>query len=76
MNFWCWHRPGIEKKFARSTFRLCRHCGVPVEECPCVSWRLPDGKCPICEGSGWIALIRSRLQTLRDSVCLSHGGVE
>ena len=65
MNFfYCWHRPG---RMYRGHTRLCRLCGIAIEECPCVSWgRTPDSDCPICEGSGWISIIRSRMQMLRD----------
>jgi hypothetical protein len=63
----CWHRPGLLKHFKHVTLRTCRTCFVPVEECPCVSWgRSPDGGCPFCEGSGWIATIRSKVQILVD----------
>lgn len=60
MNFsYCWHRPG--KLFRLRHFRVCRHCGVPVEECPCVSaGRTPQSDCKACEGSGWVAIIRSK----------------
>lgn len=62
MNFlYCWHRPG--KLFPLRNFRVCRHCGVPVEECPCVDYgRSAKSDCPCCEGSGWVGIIRSKLR--------------
>jgi hypothetical protein len=67
---YCWHRPG--RRF-RDQLHLCRHCGVLVEECCCVSYgRTPDPNCIACEGSGWCAFLRSRAQLLRDMV---FGGV-
>lgn len=64
---YCWHRPGALKRFRHIELRTCRHCLVPVEECPCVDWgRAVSQDCPLCEGSGWIATIRSRRQLLFD----------
>lgn len=66
MIFYCWHRPGNRWK---GHIYLCRHCEVAVEECPCVSFgRTPNPSCEICEGSGWIAILRGRMQVLRDFV--------
>jgi hypothetical protein len=66
---YCWHRPGMLRYFKHVVLRMCRNCGVPIEECPCVSWgRTPNASCPACEGSGWCATVRSRQQTIRDSV--------
>lgn len=72
----CWHRPGVIRHFRRIALRTCRTCGVPVEECPCDRWRVPDDKCPICSGSGWVAVVRSRSQLLFDSVdlCIESAG--
>jgi len=71
MNFfYCWHRPG--KLFTLRNFRVCRHCGVPVEECPCVNYgRSPVSDCPCCEGSGWVGLVRSRASTLRSNLAIN-----
>lgn len=64
---YCWHRPGRIQAFRRASFRMCRNCNVPLQECPCVDWcRTPNAACSVCEGSGWIAIIRSRAQTVRD----------
>jgi hypothetical protein len=35
---------------------------VLVEECPCVKFRVPDGKCEICNGSGWVAVVRGAVE--------------
>lgn len=51
----CWHRPGRRTR----SFLMCRHCGVAIEECPCVKWnRSPADDCPLCQFSGWIATVR------------------
>lgn len=50
----CWHRLR-----QRGRHSLCRFCGVQIEECPCVTWRVPNGKCELCSGSGWLATVRS-----------------
>jgi hypothetical protein len=52
----CWHRMVIRKGRM-----VCKHCFVEVSECPCVSFRQPDGKCPICIGSGWVANLRGQV---------------
>lgn len=66
MTFYCWHRAG---KRWRGHIYLCQHCGIAIEECPCVNWgRSPDSKCPCCEGSGWVAVLQSKMQILRDFV--------
>lgn len=49
----CWHRLRIHKRLT-----LCRHCGVEIEECPCVEWRMIKPGCPCCCGSGWVAKVR------------------
>ncbi len=59
MNFaYCWHRPG---RVLRGEIRQCRHCGVAIEECPCVVLQrnvMPG--CTACEGSGWVGILRSK----------------
>lgn len=66
---YCWHRPGNLKHFKRITLRVCRHCYVPVEECACLDYgRTPKSDCPACEGSGWVSLVRSRAQGVRDLI--------
>lgn len=51
----CWHRLRI-----RGKHHVYRHCGVAIEPCPCVTWmRSPDSHCPLCEGSGYLATVRS-----------------
>lgn len=42
----------------RGKHATCAHCGVLIEECPCVTWREPDGKCEYCAGSGYVAVVR------------------
>jgi len=64
---YCWHRPG--KLHGRT--RLCRHCGVAVEECACLDWgRSPASGCVACEESGWVAIVRSRVALLRQFLAL------
>jgi hypothetical protein len=53
----CWHRPG---RLTRGRVRLCRFCGVALEECPCEPRKRKDGPCPCCQGSEWVAIVRSR----------------
>lgn len=53
---YCWHRPGRRIRFGV----LCRHCGVLIEECPCVEWRKVRSDCPLCQGGGWVAVVRGR----------------
>lgn len=53
----CFHQLRI-----RGRLHLCRHCGVAIEECPCFQNRVPDGKCDLCLGSGWLATVRSDRQ--------------
>jgi hypothetical protein len=63
----CWHQPGRMNLFARAAFRSCKHCGLSIEQCPCVSWgRSPNDACPACEGSGWVALMQSKGQAMRN----------
>jgi hypothetical protein len=57
----CWHRLVIRK-----LRNVCEHCGVEIEECPCVRWRVPDGKCPYCMGSGWVAILRSNREKFEE----------
>lgn len=60
--FYCWHKAGRQ---TRGGIVTCRHCGIGVEECPCLTWsRSPNDECPMCEGSGWVAMVRSRRATL------------
>lgn len=55
--FYCWHRPGREVR----GFRLCRHCGIVIEECPCVSYGRDAAKgCTACEGSCWVGRLVSK----------------
>lgn len=51
----CWHRAR-----ARGSILVCRHCGVAVEECPCVTNRVPTAGCTYCDGSGYVALVRGK----------------
>lgn len=54
----CWHRLMI-----RGKHQVCRHCGVAVEECPCVSgYRSPKDGCRCCSGSGWVAIVRGQIE--------------
>lgn len=82
MNFFaCWHRPG--RLIKSGVFRdgvlvqgevwACRHCGVPVEECPCVEYRISKlgSNCVKCEGSGWVAIVRSKRETIRQTLDLA-----
>jgi hypothetical protein len=63
----CWHRPS---KQIRSSYVTCRHCGVVIEECPCVpaGARKVDDKCPACLGSGYVAFVRSRYARYREAL--------
>jgi hypothetical protein len=62
MNFvYCWHRPGRMV----GNVRTCRHCGVAIEECPCVEYRVVKGGATCaCEGSGWVAIVRSKVMLI------------
>lgn len=60
----CWHRLRI----TRNRLTVCRHCGVEVEECPCVRWRVVDPKCLFCDGSGWVAVVKGQMQRFREYV--------
>ena len=58
----CWHQLRI-----RGRFKVCRHCGIGIEQCPCVAFdRVPKGDCILCFGSGWIAVIRSEAMRFRE----------
>jgi excinuclease UvrABC ATPase subunit len=59
----CWHRGRQSGKHI-----LCIHCGVAVEECPCVSWRVPDGSCRACSGSGYVAIVRGNVAKFTEYV--------
>lgn len=65
MNFqYCWHRPG---KLSRSAIRTCRNCSVAIEPCVCSNFsRGGHSDCIYCEGSGWVAIVRSKLQATHD----------
>jgi hypothetical protein len=62
----CWHRPG---RSTRSGLVTCRHCGVGIEECPCVGqWsRSVDHDCFACCGSMWVAIVRGKLAKLEEA---------
>jgi hypothetical protein len=63
----CWHRLRM-----RGKIHLCRHCGVLIEECPCVSYRVSDANCPCCSGSGWVSVVRghvAKFQEFLDARC-------
>ncbi len=63
---YCWHRPGRVILNAR----LCKHCGVAIEECPGVENRQAcrGGKDCSCEGSGWLGTIRSKRSLLEQTI--------
>lgn len=64
----CWHRAGK----AKGNVLLCSHCGVAVEECPCVSYRVPNDTCQICDGSGYVAIVRGKASKFAEY--LRHDG--
>jgi hypothetical protein len=74
MNFfYCWHRPGR----AVRQVRTCRHCGVAIWPCCCLSYeRTPSSDCSACEGSGWAGIIRSKAaavaEMLREEVSVAR----
>lgn len=48
-----------------SRFRVCRHCGDAIEDCPCVEYRVVKGGAGCaCGGSGWVAIVRSHVRTV------------
>lgn len=49
---------------------MCRHCGVLIEECPCVRNRVPQGSCELCMGSGWLSVVRSETERFLEYVAL------
>lgn len=61
----CWHRLRIHGKHS-----VCQHCGVLIEECPCVAWRVPDGECEACGGSGWVAVVRGNAEKFAEYLAL------
>jgi len=67
MNFvYCWHRPG---RVLKGEVRACRHCSIAVVECPCVSYgRNAAAGCVICEGSCWVAMVRSKSAALEQTL--------
>ncbi len=81
MNFFaCWHRSGRvllaevwrSGEVVRPEIRACRHCGVAIEECPCVQYRVSKlgSNCPACEGSGWVGILRSKRETIKQALDL------
>lgn len=61
----CWHRAGR----IVGRWLTCRHCGVAIEECPCVSYhRVVDESCWCCFGSGYVAIVRSYRAKLRELI--------
>ena len=67
--FECWHRPGPLKHGVR----ICRHCGVAIEPCPCVdqfTFRKLDDRCTICNGSGWVAIVRGRNEKFQEALAV------
>lgn len=65
MTMRCWHRPGPP----RGAWVKCRHCGVAIEECPCVKLhRAPDPNCRACDGSMWVSIVRSERQKFAEYV--------
>lgn len=64
----CWHR----LKIRASGLETCSNCGVQVSECPCVSARVPNGKCEICNGSGWASVVRSGAARFREMAGLGE----
>jgi hypothetical protein len=64
MTIQCWHRPGVLSP-SRTRY-TCRHCGVLIEECPCVQWRMVDDRCCYCHGSGFVAVVRGWITKIRD----------
>lgn len=52
----CFHRLRIEGRH-----HVCRHCGVLIEECPCVEWRQIKKGCPCCFGGGWVAVVTGHI---------------
>ncbi len=69
MNFaYCWHRPG---RLLIGDIRACRHCGVSIAQCPCVSFdRNCTPGCKACEGSGWVGHLVSKRTALLQTVDL------
>lgn len=62
----CWHQLRI-----RGRWQVCRHCGVQIEQCPCVSHeRAPDSDCKLCDGSGWLSVVRSQAEMFREFLAL------
>lgn len=54
----------------RGKHHTCAECGVLIEECPCVSWRVPDGSCVCCNGSGWVAFVRGHVDKFLEYLAL------
>lgn len=47
-----------------------------MEECPCVQNRVPDGKCELCGGSGWLSTVRSDRQKFMEYAGIEEGPIE
>ena len=62
MSLECWHRPG---RLTRSKIRTCCNCGVAIEECPHEPRKRSEDPCPLCGGSFWVGIVRSRRETVR-----------
>lgn len=60
----CFHRPG---RIIGHTV-TCRRCGVAIEYCPCVGphFRSVDDHCHACNGSMWVAIVRSAATKFRE----------
>lgn len=65
----CWHLPGRQ---IRPEVLACRHCGVAIEECPCVpvlAHKVYENF-PTCLGSGFVAILRSRYTKYREAIAV------
>jgi hypothetical protein len=71
LNLFCWHRPGR----LHGKTRLCRNCGVGIEECPCAPRKRNEPPCPCCEGSEWVAIVRSRKAAAQQAIALFGGEI-
>lgn len=60
-GYLCWHR-GRKHRIGF----VCRNCGVEVSECPCAFFRAPQGSCPWCQGSGFVAVVRGQVAKFRE----------
>jgi hypothetical protein len=57
----CWHRLRM-----RGRLHTCINCGVLIEECPCVNYRVSDPACPGCSGSGWVSVVRGHIAKFQE----------